>query len=226
MLSSLVEPCATTTCLSSGESLLAGAYPSDLVFAVATYVRCSALGGCATATTTPAVAAATATGTVQARVPALLEAAQRRVAPLVEQVEGFGDDGQRVAFAVSRLAAALAEGRQHAPTAPADDLTAGLTDDLTADRDPAADAPTDARTDAAAEPADDSPPAADRPTGARVDATATRPTVAEGPTGARTHATAATGDAAVAAGPTGGAEPTVDRPEREHRSLNLDDIAQ
>ncbi len=159
--------------------------------------------------------AATATGTVQARVPALLEAAQRRVAPLVEQVEGFGDDGQRVAFAVSRLAAALAEGRQHAPTAPADDLTAGLTDDLTADRDPAADAPTDARTDAAAEPADDSPPAADRPTGARVDATATGPTVAEGPTGARTHATAATGDAAVAAGPTGGAEPTVDRPERD-----------
>ena len=57
----------------------------------------------------------------QARVPALLEAAQRQVAPLVEQVEGLGDDGQRVAFAVSRLADALAEGRKHHPTAPADD---------------------------------------------------------------------------------------------------------
>jgi fusaric acid resistance family protein len=65
--------------------------------------------------------AATATGTAPARVPALLEAAQRRVAPLVDRVEGLGDDGQRVAFAVARLADALAEGRKHHPTAPADE---------------------------------------------------------------------------------------------------------
>ena len=69
-----------------------------------------------------ALGAATATGIAQARVPALLETAQRQVAPLVEQVEGLGDDGQRVAFAVSRLGDALAEGRKHHPTAPADDL--------------------------------------------------------------------------------------------------------
>jgi len=68
-----------------------------------------------------ALGAATATGTAQARVPALLETAQRQVAPLVERVEGLGDDGQRVAFAVSRLGDALAEGRKHHPTAPADD---------------------------------------------------------------------------------------------------------
>ena len=54
--------------------------------------------------------------------PALLETAQQQVAPLVEQVEGLGDDGQRVAFAVARLGDALAEGRKHHPTAPADDL--------------------------------------------------------------------------------------------------------
>ena len=65
--------------------------------------------------------AATATGTAPARVPALLEAAQRRVAPLVDRVEGLGDDGQRVAFAVARLADALVEGRKHHPTAPADE---------------------------------------------------------------------------------------------------------
>ena len=65
--------------------------------------------------------AATATGTAQARVPALLDAAQHGVAPLVERVDGFGDDGQRVAFAVARLASALAEGRQHTPTTPADE---------------------------------------------------------------------------------------------------------
>ena len=65
--------------------------------------------------------AATATGTAPARVPALLEAAQRRVAPLVDRVEGLGDDGQRVAFAVARLADALVEGCKHHPTAPADE---------------------------------------------------------------------------------------------------------
>ena len=68
-----------------------------------------------------ALGAATATGTAPARVPALLEAAQHRVAPLVDEVEGLGDDGQRVAFAVTRLADALVEGRKHHPTAPADD---------------------------------------------------------------------------------------------------------
>ena len=81
-----------------------------------------------------ALGAATATGTAPARVPALLEAAQRRVAPLVDQVEGLGDDGQRVAFAVARLADALAEGRKHHPTAPADDQL-----DATDDTAPAAD---------------------------------------------------------------------------------------
>lgn len=65
--------------------------------------------------------AATATGASPTRAPELLEAAQRRVEPLVAKVDGLGDDGQRVAFAVSRLAAALAEGRKHEPTAPADD---------------------------------------------------------------------------------------------------------
>ncbi len=85
-----------------------------------------------------ALGAATATGT--ARAPALLEAAQHQVAPLVEQVEGLGDDGQRVAFAVARLADALAEGRKHHPMAPADDLldttecaVAGLGDGATHD---------------------------------------------------------------------------------------------
>ncbi|MBA3907234.1 MAG: FUSC family protein, partial [Pseudonocardiales bacterium] len=65
--------------------------------------------------------AATATGTPAARVGALLDAAQHGVEPLVAQVDGLGDDGQRVAFAVSRLATALAEGRKHDPTAPADE---------------------------------------------------------------------------------------------------------
>src|SRR5262249_26239762 len=37
--STLVEPCATTTCLSSGDSADAGAYPGDFVFAVGTPVR-------------------------------------------------------------------------------------------------------------------------------------------------------------------------------------------
>ena len=78
--------------------------------------------------------AATATGTAPARVPALLEAAQRRVAPLVDRVEGLGDDGQRVAFAVARLADALVEGRKHHPTAPADEPSepAGATTGMTA----------------------------------------------------------------------------------------------
>ncbi|HEY0812307.1 MAG TPA: FUSC family protein, partial [Pseudonocardia sp.] len=66
--------------------------------------------------------AATATGTPAARVPALLDAAQRGVEPLVADVEGLGDDGQRVAFAVTRLAGALAEGRRHEPTTPADEV--------------------------------------------------------------------------------------------------------
>jgi uncharacterized membrane protein YccC len=87
--------------------------------------------------------AATATGTAPTRVPALLEAAQRRVAPLVDQVEGLGDDGQRVAFAVARLADALAEGRKHHPTAPADDFPDG-TDAATGKTGDAA--PTDAAT--------------------------------------------------------------------------------
>ena len=78
--------------------------------------------------------AATATGTAPARVPALLEAAQHKVAPLVDQVEGLGDDGQRVAFAVARLADALVEGRRHHPTAPADELPA-------VDEQPTGDAP-------------------------------------------------------------------------------------
>lgn len=65
--------------------------------------------------------AATATGTPPKRVHALLDAAQRGVEPLVASVDGLGDDGQRVAFAVSRLAEALAEGRKHDPTAPADE---------------------------------------------------------------------------------------------------------
>jgi len=81
-----------------------------------------------------ALGAATATGTAPARVPALLEAAQHRVAPLVDEVEGLGDDGQRVAFAVTRLADALVEGRKHHPTAPADDA-APTTDDENAEPD-------------------------------------------------------------------------------------------
>ena len=78
--------------------------------------------------------AATATGTAPARVPALLEAAQQRVDPLVDRVEGLGDDGQRVAFAVARLADALVEGRKHHPTAPADEPSepAGATTGTTA----------------------------------------------------------------------------------------------
>jgi uncharacterized membrane protein YccC len=76
-----------------------------------------------------ALGAATATGTAPARVPALLEAAQHRVAPLVDEVEGLGDDGQRVAFAVTRLADALVEGRKHHPTAPADDAAPSADDE-------------------------------------------------------------------------------------------------
>ena len=60
MFSSLVEPCATTTCLSSAESLLAGEYPSDLGFAVRTSVSIGVLGGEAIPTaakTTPAQSA-------------------------------------------------------------------------------------------------------------------------------------------------------------------------
>ncbi len=65
--------------------------------------------------------AATATGGWLTRAPALLDAAQHAVEPLVAKVDGLGDDGQRVAFAVSRLANALAEGRKHDPTTPADE---------------------------------------------------------------------------------------------------------
>lgn len=75
-----------------------------------------------------ALGAATATGTAPTRVPALLEAAQQRVAPLVDRVEGLGDDAQRVAFAAARLADALAEGRKHHPTTPADDQLHATTD--------------------------------------------------------------------------------------------------
>ena len=81
-----------------------------------------------------ALGAATATGMGPDRVPALLESAQHQVAPLVEQVEGLGDDGQRIAFAVARLGDALAEGRKHRPTAPADD-TADLVPVRTGDGD-------------------------------------------------------------------------------------------
>ena len=62
--------------------------------------------------------AATATGTAPARVPALLEAAQRRVAPLVDRVEGLGDDGQRVAFAVARFGGRARGGPQAPPDRP------------------------------------------------------------------------------------------------------------
>jgi uncharacterized membrane protein YccC len=79
-------------------------------------LRCPLLAGLRS------LGAATATGTPPARARALLETAQRQVAPLVDQVEGLGDDGQRVAFAVARLADALAEGRKHHPTTHADDL--------------------------------------------------------------------------------------------------------
>ena len=65
--------------------------------------------------------AATATGTAPSRVMDHLDAARRGVEPLVTKVDGLGDDGQRVAFAVSRLAEALAEGRKHDPTTPADE---------------------------------------------------------------------------------------------------------
>jgi uncharacterized membrane protein YccC len=65
--------------------------------------------------------AATATGTPPSRVVDHLDAARRGVEPLVAKVDGLGDAGQRVAFAVSRLAEALAEGRKHDPTEPADE---------------------------------------------------------------------------------------------------------
>ena len=84
--------------------------------------------------------AATATGTTPSRVMDHLDAARRGVEPLVTKVDGLGDDGQRVAFAVSRLAEALAEGRKHDPTTPADETTdAGPdvpTDDVDADAEP------------------------------------------------------------------------------------------
>ena len=73
--------------------------------------------------------AATATGTTPSRVMDHLDAARRGVEPLVTKVDGLGDDGQRVAFAVSRLAEALAEGRKHDPTTPADETTDAGPDD-------------------------------------------------------------------------------------------------
>jgi uncharacterized membrane protein YccC len=106
-------------------------------------LRCPLLAGLR------ALGAATATGTSPNRVRALLAAAQRHVAPLVEQVEGLGDDGQRIAFAVARLGEALAEGRKHHPTAPADDaadLAPMPTDDTdgdTGERDTVEAAPAD-----------------------------------------------------------------------------------
>ena len=75
-------------------------------------LRCPLLAGLR------ALGAATATGTAQARVPALLETAQHQVAPLVEQVEGLGDDGQRVAFAVSRPRGCARRGTQAPPDGP------------------------------------------------------------------------------------------------------------
>ncbi|MDT7574600.1 MAG: hypothetical protein QOH17_933, partial [Pseudonocardiales bacterium] len=83
--------------------------------------------------------AATATGTPPSRVVDHLDAARRRVEPLVAKVDGLGDDGQRVAFAVSRLAEALAEGRKHDPTEPADetaDVEPGPEPDLDGDAGP------------------------------------------------------------------------------------------
>ncbi|MDT7552699.1 MAG: hypothetical protein QOI16_1235, partial [Pseudonocardiales bacterium] len=80
--------------------------------------------------------AATATGTPPSRVVDHLDAARRGVEPLVAKVDGLGDDGQRVAFAVSRLAEALAEGRKHDPTEPADetaDVEPGPEPDLDGD---------------------------------------------------------------------------------------------
>lgn len=51
--------------------------------------------------------AATATGTPPAMMAALLESAERSVAPIVDETQGQGDRVQRVAFAVKRLAEAL-----------------------------------------------------------------------------------------------------------------------
>jgi uncharacterized membrane protein YccC len=90
--------------------VITGGRPSD-------ELRCPLLAGLRS------LGAATATGTPPTRVPALLDAALRGVEPLVAKVDGLGDDGQRVAFAVSRLAAALAEGRKHDPTYPADEAS-------------------------------------------------------------------------------------------------------
>ncbi len=107
-------------------------------------LRCPLLAGLRS------LAAATATGTPPARARELLESAQRQVAPLVDQVDGLGDDGQRVAFAVARLAEALAEGRRHDPMTPADEpldnsdgAPPGRTDDGAGQRDNADSAPTD-----------------------------------------------------------------------------------
>ncbi|WP_433557529.1 FUSC family protein [Pseudonocardia xinjiangensis] len=82
--------------------------------------------------------AATASGTPTAMVTALLDCAERSVAPIVGETKGHGDRVQRVAFAVTRLAWALrAPLVPEQPVAPAaatgPDLDTGdVTDDRTA----------------------------------------------------------------------------------------------
>jgi hypothetical protein len=71
--SSFADPWATAICASSGESLLAGAKPSDLVYAVGTYDSARSPDGRAAATpvnTAPLTRAAPAT-TESARFPAI-----------------------------------------------------------------------------------------------------------------------------------------------------------
>ena len=89
--------------------------------------------------------AATATGTLPARVPTLLEQVRRSVSELAAETQGRRDRTQRVAFAVTRLADALEAARRADGPAPARDDSAAR---LPRDRPGGPDGPRDSDTGA------------------------------------------------------------------------------